>query len=197
LLCPQQIGYATDCPADGFNATSTNQILTVHREQTTLHYDATSNLPILFTTSGIQSFQCYHANIAKSKAPPSHPLNNLSNLTKLQCRKLYLHECCAHESFGNLNQWIKEGCFKDIPTSLANVEDPQCITCNFGKACHKSHNSIVDHISLSHTKPGDGMSSDGMEAATLGRPFTTKGQPSTLHFKYASFWAFGLTTRPP
>jgi len=188
LLCPQQIGYATGCPSDGFNATSTNPILTVQGETTTLDYDSVSNLPLLYTTSGIKTFERYITNISRLKTPLVHPSYELSNLTTLQRRKLYLHECCAHESFDNLNQWIQKGWFKDIPASLANIPDPQCITCNFGKARRKSHNTNIGHISADHTQPGAGVSSDGMEAATPGRPFTTKGQPSNLRFRYASFW---------
>jgi hypothetical protein len=134
LLCPQQIGYATGCPSDGFNATASNPVLTVHGESTTLQYDSLSNLPLLYTTPGITSFQRYVAHLSTLKASPRHPTNELTNLTRLQRRKLYLHECCAHESFGNLNQWIHDGRFKDVPPSLANLEDPECITCNFGKA---------------------------------------------------------------
>jgi hypothetical protein len=110
------------------------------------------------------------------------------NLTKLQRRKLYLHECCAHEGFDNLNRWIREGRFPDVNPSLANIDDPQCISCNFGKARRRSHNSNIGHISAHHKCPGAGVSSDGMEASTPGRPFTTKGQPSNIRFKYASFW---------
>jgi len=101
---------------------------------------------------------------------------------------LYLHECCAHESFGNLNKWIRDGRFQGVHPSLANIDDPQCITCNFGKARRKSHKSSIGNISATLLTPGAGVSSDGMEAATPGRPFTTKGQPSNTRFKYVSFW---------
>jgi len=106
----------------------------------------------------------------------------------LQRRKLYLHECCAHESFGNLNKWIRDGRFQGVHPSLANIDDPQCITCNFGKARRKSHKSSIGKISATLLTPGSDVSSDGMEAATPGRPFTTKGQPSNTRFKYVSVW---------
>jgi len=61
LLCPQQIGYATGCPSDSFNATASNPILTVQGETTTLQYETTSNLPLLYTTPGITSLQRYVA----------------------------------------------------------------------------------------------------------------------------------------
>jgi hypothetical protein len=194
LLCPQQIGHMTRVPQDGFNATSTNPILTVQGEQTTLQYDSTSNLPLLYTTPGISSFQRYHASLSKLKPPPVHPSHESLNLMKLQRRKLYLHECCAHEGFENLNKWIQDGLFPGVDPSLSSVDDPKCITCNFGKARHRSHNSNVGHISAMHQKPGDGVSSDGMEASTPGCTFTTKGLPSTARFRYASFWIDHATT---
>jgi hypothetical protein len=153
-----------------------------------LQYDFVSNLPLLYTTSGIESYQQYVAHISNLKQPPQHPTTELTNLTKLQWQKLYLHECCAHENFENLNRWIRDGRFKGVPPSLANVADPQCITCNFGKARRKSHKSTTGHIATHHTKPGDGISPDGMEAATPGHPFTAKGQALNTRFKYASFW---------
>jgi hypothetical protein len=188
LLCPQQIGAMTGCFGNGFNATHTRPTLTVHGKPTTLAYDTTSNLPLLFTAPGITTFERFHAKLSKLQTPPSPPSTDMLNLTKLQRRKLYLHECCAHKGFENLNRWIREGKFPGVDPSLTAVEDPQCITCNFGKARRKSHKSNIGHISAAHKHPSDGVSSDGMEAGTPGRPFTTKGQPSTMRFKYASFW---------
>jgi hypothetical protein len=63
-----------------------------------------------------------------------------------------------------------------------------CITCNFCKAHQKSHKSNIGLIACGHTKPGQGVSSDDLEANTPGWSLTTKGQPSTTHYKYASFW---------
>lgn len=128
----------------------------------------------------------YHAKFSKLK-PPVHPSHE-RHLTALQRRKLYLHECCAHEGFDNLNRRIREGRFPNVDPALASVPDPQCLTCNFSKAHRHSHKSNNGHISSDHKHPGDGVSSDGMEAATPGRPFTTRGQPSNTRFRYTSFW---------
>jgi hypothetical protein len=46
LICPRQIGAETKNPADGFNATYINPILTVQGKQTTIKYDSLLNLPI-------------------------------------------------------------------------------------------------------------------------------------------------------
>ncbi len=81
--------------------------------------------------------------------------------------KLHLHEACAHEGFTKLNNWIREGCFPGVPSTLAQVPDSSCSICNFGKAWHRSHKSHVGQIGSNHQRPGEGVSSDGMEAGTL------------------------------
>jgi hypothetical protein len=113
----------------------THSILTVQGQQTTISYDTISNLPLLYTNPGITSFTQYLANNNTVKQDPmltSH--TQYPHLTQLQQRKLYLHECCAHESFNNINKWIHDGRFPHIDKSLASVPDPMCITYNFGKA---------------------------------------------------------------
>lgn len=142
---------------------------------------------MLFTKSSIESYQQYLAHIAKTAEPP-HGHGEYVNLTKLQRRKLYLHEYCAHESFDNINALIRKGLFPGMDKTLAAVPDPKCTTCMFSKARRKSHRSNIGHIAMGHSRPGQGISSNGLEAAIPGRPFTTKGQPSNIRFRYASFW---------
>jgi hypothetical protein len=99
-----------------------------------------------------------------------------------------LHKKSNHEGFTNLNKWIKSGYFPHVPPSLANELDPICTACAFAKARRQTHNAHVGHIAKGHTGPGQGVSSDGMEAGVPGRPFTTKGLPSTKRLQYVSFW---------
>jgi hypothetical protein len=150
---------------------------------TTITYDSTSQLPLLHTTPGISSFERYRCNLCQDTRS-SHTSSELINLTKQQCLKLYLHESCAHEGFQNLNKWIREGRFPNVSPALAKEPDPPCTICNFGKARCRSHKSHVGHISANHHRPGDGVSSDGMEAGTPGRIFTTKGSPTTKRYKF-------------
>jgi len=69
-----------------------------------------------------------------------------------------------------------------------------CPSCTFSKARRLSHNSYTGHISKDHTILGEGVSSDGLESGTPGRPFTTKGSASKLRYQYVSFWVDHATS---
>jgi len=187
LICPRQIGAETGNPADGLYATQAATTLIVHGQHTTIKYDTLSQLPILFTKPGIQSFINYTDTLHACNATLSTGSGS-GNLTKRQKEKLYLHEMCAHEGFKNLNSWIRAGYFPKVDPSLALEPDPMCAACAFGKARRTTHNTHTGHISHDHTMPGDGVSSDGLESGTPGRPFTTKGSASKTRYNYVSFW---------
>lgn len=127
------------------------------------------------------------ANLSADKMDLSQD-SSLINLTPKQRQKLYLHECCAHENFHNLNRWIRHKKFPNVDPSLANEPDPLCAICQFSKARKRTHKANVGNIRSNHTAPGQGVSSDGMEAGTPGRTFTTKGLPINKRYKYVSFW---------
>ncbi len=86
-----------------------------------------------------------------------------------------------------LNSWIRAGRLPCSP-SLASEPDPVCAACQFGKAHKRSHKSDTGHIAKHHLAPGEGVSSNGMEAGCPGRPMTTNGLPATRQYKYVSFW---------
>lgn len=192
LLCPRQIGHMTGNVDDGFFAKTNSSVLYVAGKPTTIRYDTTSNLPILYTTPGISSFYRFCANHGILHTPTTTekptPLNpQYRNLTPRQHKKLQLHERCAHAHFEQINSWIRSGCLPCDP-DLATEPDPLCATCQFGKAHKRSHKSNTGHIAKSAKAPGDGVSSDGMEAGTPGRLMTTSGLPSTKRYRYCSFW---------
>ncbi len=192
LLCPRQLGIASGNPNDGFNSLSTNSILTFQGKPTTVQYDNTSNLPILYTAPGLQTFnrfchnQCFLSSTS-SYTKPSTWNFQYNNLTTAQQRKLHLHERCAHANWDQINTWIRSGNLPCDP-SLANVPDPVCATCQFGKAHKRTHKANTGGIDSAHSAPGHGVSSDGMEAGCPGRVFTTHGMPSTKRYRYCSFW---------
>jgi hypothetical protein len=120
---------------------------------------------------GIESYKQYLTHVQPS--PLQAHVSTLINITPQQQIKLQLHECCAHEGFTNLNHWIRQGYFKHIDKSIANIPDLICTICPFSKAHRRSHLSHTGHIGSNHREPGHGVSADGMEAGTPGRLFTT------------------------
>jgi hypothetical protein len=209
LLCPRQLSSYTKIPSDGFFAGGTHGTLTYEGKTTTIQYDALSALPILYTASGIKSFQHFcaqHGMLTNSpdkvlpsnsstaalshqdqynKTPP--PLFEHQNLSPRQRQKLQLHERCAHAHWEPINSWIRAGSLPCDP-SLASEPDPVCATCQFGKAHKRSHKSNAGHIAQHHTSPGEGVSSDGLEAGAPGKVMTTGGTPTLKKYRYCSFW---------
>jgi hypothetical protein len=189
LLCPRQLGQTTGCPTDGFTAMADKAVLIFEGKQTTIAYDTISQLPVLYTASGITSFQHFCANQTYVQQLPSatHPFYLPHKLTSKQQKKMHLHEHCVHANWEQINACIRAG---QLPggASLASEPDPVCATCQFGKAHKHSHKADIGHISNDHSAPGDGVSSDGMEAGCPGKMMTTHGLPWTRRFKYVSFW---------
>ncbi len=83
--------------------------------------------------------------------------------------------------------WIHSG-YLSVDPSIANSPNPICIACQYGKAHRKPHNSDTGSITNNHTKPGDGISVDQMEANYPGRLPTTKGLPTHKRYKYCNLW---------
>jgi hypothetical protein len=194
LLCPRQMGKTSGHPSDGFDAISENPILTFEGKSTTVQYDEISNLPILYTAPGVTTFHQYCAHQSYLTKPHDQesskgtsPMFLYRNMMPAQQCKLHLHERCAHAHWDQINSWIRNGSLP-CEKSLASVPDPVCATCQFGKAHKRSHKTDTGHIAKQHTAPGDGVSSDGMEAGCPGRMLTTHGLPSTRRLKYCSFW---------
>jgi hypothetical protein len=193
LICPRQIGIATGSSADGLYATAPGTTLVVDGKSTSVKYDSLSPLPILFTKPGISSFLHYAKKfLAWHGASDSRTYNH--NLTRKQKQKLFLHEFCTHEGFKNLNAWIHQGKFPGVDPTLAVEPDPMCASCCFGKARRLTHKTHTGHISTNHTRPGQGVSSDGLESGTPGRPFTTRGSPSNHRYNYVSLWVDHMST---
>jgi len=86
-----------------------------------------------------------------------------------------------------MNQWIRDGTLR-CDKRLATEPDPDCPSCQFGKAHRRSHKSDTGHIIAGHTTPGMGVSSDGFKAGCQGWVMTTGGSPTNKCYKYCSFW---------
>lgn len=89
LLCPRQLGITSKHSSDGFNALSDTSILTFQGKPTTIQYDKISNLPILYTAPGLNSYHRFCANqcyLSPATSPsPSNPRQyQYNNLTRNQ-----------------------------------------------------------------------------------------------------------------
>jgi hypothetical protein len=154
--------------------------------------DTTTQLPIFFTAPGIETFEIYCANnsllqYSPSINKPTTDAATFSPMSSAQRRKLQLHERCNHVDWAQLNAWIRAGLLPCNP-DLANTPDPLCAAFQFGKAHKRSHHADTGHIAKNAKSPGDGVSSDGMEAGVPGRIMTTHGSPTTRRYRYCSFW---------
>jgi hypothetical protein len=109
LLCPRQLGLASGNPLDGFSSQSDASILTFQGQPTTIQYDTISNLPVLYTAPGIQSYVRYCKRqsflTATDAASTSKSYDfQQTNLSPNQQWKLHLHERCAHVHWDQLNR---------------------------------------------------------------------------------------------
>lgn len=141
---------------------------------TTVKYDSLSQLLVLFTKFGMQSFINYcQPSLALSATTDTH-IPPRTNITSKQEQKLYPLEMCAHEGFHNLNiGWIWKVLFPGVDKTLSLEPDPICTWCTFDKVCCISHKARTGHISSNHKTPEEGVTSDSLESGTPGRPFTT------------------------
>ncbi len=184
LLFPHQISHNTGHSEDFFILGGSQSTLFCYGKPLAVSYDTTSNLPIIYTTPGIQTYTRFCANWGIINLTPTTPA---PTLTPGQQKKLQLHERCTRPHWDQFNTWV---CWGLLPcdSSLANELDPVCSTCQFSKAHKKSHKCDVGHIGPHHKHPGDGVSSDGLEAGCPGLPMTTGGLPTNKQYHYCSFW---------
>jgi hypothetical protein len=180
LICPRQLGLASGNANDGFQSLHDKEILMFQGQPTTVTYEPLSQLPVLYTAPGIQTFHRFCSSFLAGYIATS-------NLTNNQLRKRHMHERCAHAHWDQINSWIRAGLLPCEP-SLANEPDPVCATCQIGKMHRKTHKTNTGHIGSEHTAPGMGVSSDGMEAGIPGKIFSTHGTPTSKSYKYATFW---------
>jgi hypothetical protein len=184
LLCPRQISHNTGNSTDCFISGGSQSMLICHGKHITISYGTRSNLPIIYSTPGICTYTRFCAHQSVINSTPAVPTTALS---PGQQKKLQLHEWCAHPNWDQLNAWILQGLLP-CDTNLTNEPDPVCSTCQFGKAHRKTHKCDVGHIGRDHQQPGNGVSSDGMEAGCPGQPMTMSGLPTNKCFHNCSFW---------
>lgn len=153
-----------------------------------------SNLPILFTKPGISTFINYSQTLPDKAFLACLPYLPHTNLAEPQRQKLHLNEMSAHEGFCRLNLWIHCGDFPGVDPTLSQEPDHICASCPFGKAHHFCHKSHTGYITNNYICPDQGVSSNGLESGMSDLPFTPKGSPSKLQYKYVSTWVDHMST---
>ena len=179
LLCPRQLLSCPHSPTENMTINARGILLTFAGRTVLAEYDTRTNLPTLHTLSSITS--CHSAHIS-AVTPTGSP-----NLTTSQQIKLKWHCRLNHCNFDRVTQLMRSGAIK-VPPSVINAPTPLCLACQLGKARRRAHTGEHRPIDKHHTKPGDGISADQMEAGYPGLLPTTKGSPTKARYHYCNFW---------
>jgi hypothetical protein len=190
LLCPRQI-LATDSSGQAACTVTTTGIdLTLHGKHIAAPYHATHQLPTLHTAPSIMCFQAFCRDntrettiAAISGRPGSLPVS----LSLAQRIKLQWHQRLNHINFDQLHQWMRQGKIKVSPEVISSPI-PVCSACAYGKAKRRPHTICTSPIDSDHSKPGDGVSADQLEAGCPGIIPTAKGSPISTHYLYCNVW---------
>jgi hypothetical protein len=82
---------------------------------------------------------------------------------------------------------MRSGAIK-VPAAVVNAPSPMCLACQLGRARRRAHTSDSRSIDQNHTKSGDDISADQMEAGYPGMLPTTKGSPTKARYHFCNFW---------
>jgi len=190
LLCPRQLLATDNTGTASCNITTSGVTLTLHQHQITAKYRAPHNLPVLDTAPMLPCFQAhYHQSQMTAKDNPSStPASAVSpQLTLAQRLKLQWHQRLNHVNFDQLNAWMRSGHLK-VPPEVISAPPPVCPACAYGKAKRRPHMTCTSPIDGPHTKPGDGVSADQLEAGCPGIIPTSKGSPISTRYHYCNVW---------
>jgi hypothetical protein len=192
LICPRQLLATSHDPTAFCSIHSDNIMLNLRGSHITVHYDAKTDLPILHTTPGPQSFLTFCRANNMSPSPQLHAntaCHNATNtnLSPSQLVKLQWHQRLDHVNFDQLCSWMRNGSIRVSP-AVINSPNPVCPACQYGKGHRRPHTSDDGKIGLNHTHSGHGVSADQLEAGCPGIVPTNKGSPTTSKYRYCNFW---------
>ena len=188
LISPQSVAQQTNNPLDGFHAKGSYGVFTFSGFVKTVYYNSKNNLPILFTSSVIDSLPSppsYDSNL------PSHvtsllateDLSPTSNLSPLQQRLLLKHQQLGHLHMTKIQQLAKDGYFGENSKNLAQCHPPLCKACIHGKqhkrALQPSNFQPIDSEDLD---PGPCVSCDQLESTQPGLIPVYRGSSSTSFY---------------
>jgi hypothetical protein len=199
LLSPQHMAQQTHNSADGF-ATNTG-LLTFAGHKHTIHYNASNNLPIFFTSSNITSTPSIDPSTITSNFNSTTttaliasenftPINNTEcSLTTTQRKLLRVHQCMGHLNMTRIPQLACEGYFGASHVPISTCDIPLCRACLHGKQQRNpvTPRTVTGPLDMSHLTPGDCVSGDQLESTSPGLVPTYRGTPTTSKYHASSF----------
>ena len=122
LISPQQkIRQSCDL-SDCFNVHNDASKLMFHGHTKTVHYELQTNLPTLFTESGVEKLHALLNN--NDSLIQDGRLKD--NLTHVQRQLIFCHRRLVHMDMKNIKAISRQGL---LPKEIANVEPPLCPFC--------------------------------------------------------------------
>jgi len=148
LLSPQQILKQHYSIGDGFFMYHDKAILKLGGSTKTISYDRLTNLPILYTQSGVSKLY----NLVQDGA-------DSDNLTAAQRLLLYWHRRLAHMDFEKLKAMARQDL---LPKEISSCQTPLCSYCIQAKQkrCSISSKATGGSIKSGDLKPGSKISCD-------------------------------------
>jgi hypothetical protein len=111
-----------------------------------------------------------------------------TNLTKVQCKLLHIHECMAHLGFDEIQQLARDGHFGDSLRCTSSCDKPLCHACCLGKAHKRPVTANSTPLKAAHVQPGDCISCDQLQSNAPGRIAVLKGRPSKAFYHACTFF---------
>ena len=172
ILSPQHMAYQLNNDSDGFFAGKDKATLYFGGFKTTMPYNPTSNLPLLYTAYGIEKYK-----IAVTK------LKTESNLTGVQRLLLQIHSKMNHVSMHYLQALARKGL---LPKSIATCPVPLCAHCLTAK--QEKTPAKKGNIKSEDLLPGDCVSVDQFSSPVPGLIHSFQGKPLKKKIKVCTIF---------
>ena len=161
ILSPQQLASQLGGPTDGFFAGASEGVLSYGNYKTTIKYNQSTNLPLLYTSPGLEK---YKISLSEMKTE--------SNLTNVQRQLLYIHNKMNHMSMHLIQKLARKGL---LPKEIANCPIPLCAHCIAAKQERRTSSS--GSVKEDHLTPGDCVSIDQFSSPVPGVIHSFQGKP--------------------
>ena len=181
LLSPQQLANQSPKKNIGFTIQSGTCKLTYDGRVCTITYNANSQLPMISTCTGINSFRAFNGTLV-------HDGTITDNLTYAQRQLLHWHRKLAHMDFVRIQDFARQGILPKELTSVRSSEFPVCAACQYGKQRKLStptESTGSNGLTFSVHSPGDCVSIDMIHSPIGGIIPVSKGLPKKEKYTVA------------